>query len=284
MKVGDVRPFLKWAGGKSYLLPQLASFIPKAFENYYEPFFGGGAFYFYLINHGYNFTPHINDINNHLINAYRHVRDDLPLLSASLMTLQNEYLSLSTEERKNLYYKLRLIYNEQPHDNLARAALLIFLNRTGYNGMYRENLKGEYNIPFGREKNSPTICNTENLKKASRALSYAVLTSGPYEEAVMNAQPGDFVYLDPPYYPSSATSRFTRYTEHDFQDEEQFTLKEVFDGLSQRGCKVMMSNSKTAFISKLYRDYRMETVLATRSLNSKGTGRGKVEELVILNY
>jgi|ERR1035437_6883081 DNA adenine methylase len=273
------KPFLKWAGGKGQLLSQLEAFLPDTYNKYYEPFLGGGALFFYLNPK----KASVNDINPNLIETYRAVKAQPEELIKILKRLEQKYHRGNEDEQKLFYYKTRTRYNEARLDSLTKSAYLIFLNKTGFNGMYRENAKGKFNIPFGQHK-KPTICNVDGIREASKLLQHTTITCGPFEKAVQKAGKGDFVYLDPPYYPLSTTSSFTSYTGQAFLEEEQLQLFELYRSLDSRGCHVMQSNSKAPFISELYKKFRLETVMAGRSINSQGTGRGKIEELVILNY
>lgn len=273
------KPFLKWVGGKGRLLDQLLPLFPKTFEAYYEPFFGGGAVFYALAP----VTGQINDINKSLIAAYVNIRDNVSEVIAELQKLEQIYLSLDAEVRQEMFYEIRSEYNQEESRTVRKTALLIFLNKTCFNGLYRENRKGKFNVPFGRYAN-PTICDEDSLQAASKVLKYVKITSGSFVDAVSNAKEGDFVYFDPPYYPLNPTSSFTSYSVDDFSEEDQRKLKLVFDDLTKRGVKVALSNSDTPFIRDLYKDYRQEFVLAGRAINSVGSKRGKVSEIVVLNY
>lgn len=272
------RPFLKWVGGKTQLLTQLRELFPKSFESYFEPFFGGGAVFFDLAP----VTGHINDINKTLMNAYVDIRDNSAKLIKILSAIESEYTSLDLEHQSEYYYDKRAEFNESKH-SIKKTALLIFLNKTCFNGLYRENRKGEFNVPFGKHRN-PTICDADNLRAISKVLKYVNITNYSYVDAVKDAKKGDFVYLDPPYHPLNATSSFTGYTEGDFTADDQRSLKKLFDELNNRGCYVVMSNSDTEFIRDLYKEYRQEKVWAGRAINAQGHKRGKITELVVLNY
>lgn len=280
-KEGAVRPkpFLKWVGGKRQLMSQLEEHFPKTFESYFEPFFGGGAVYFHLVP----VTGYINDVNKALTGAYKNIRNNVEELIQALTIIENEYLPLNEDLRKEYFYERRFDYNAEKPNTIRKSALLIFLNRTCFNGLYRENRKGEFNVPFGRSKN-PTICDADNLRSVSRALKYVEILNGSYELALGTAKKGDFVYLDPPYDPINSTSSFTSYSVDDFTKDDQKKLKTVFDELTSRGCLVALSNSDTPFMRELYKEYRQETLMASRSINAKGTGRGKITELLVLNY
>ncbi|MBI5906860.1 Dam family site-specific DNA-(adenine-N6)-methyltransferase [Candidatus Saccharibacteria bacterium] len=277
------KPFLKWVGGKTQLLGQFADILPPQtkIKKYYEPFVGGGAVFFYL-------EPAeavINDLNSHLIYLYRHVKSSLQELIDELEIIQSQYLPLNHEERKNYYYEARIKYNKiKTDDSVTKSALLIFLNKTCFNGMYRENPKGEYNIPFGRN-NTVAIFDPAILENASRVLQQTKIMYGSYKNSLRSAGNGDFVYLDPPYVPlNNTTANFTQYVSEDFNTRQHDKLKIIFDELEKRGCKVMLSNSDTKLVRSKYKEYNITPVYANRFVNCKPGGRGKISELVITNY
>lgn len=275
----DAKPFLKWVGGKTQLLSQLKELYPPKYNNYFEPFLGGGAVFF-------DTNPprtHLNDSNKTLVFAYKYIKNNPQKLISKLTKLQDAYYKKDEVAREDFYYAIRGRFNELSDEKLEKSAYLIFLNKTCYNGMYRENSKGHFNVPFGRYKN-PKILNEENLLAISRVLKNVTLTSLDFEGAIKKAKKGDFVYFDPPYYPLNSTSSFTRYSEKDFLKKEQIKLKKVFTELDKRGVFVMLSNSYTNFIHKLYKDYKQKIVIANRMINCKANGRGKIKELIILNY
>lgn len=273
------KPFLKWVGGKGRLISQLLPLFPIEFNAYYEPFFGGGAVFYELLPE----TGQINDINPSLIGAYTNIRDHVKDVIAMLEQIEIDYLKLNEDARREQYYLYRDEYNAEKPSTIRKTALLIFLNRTGFNGLYRENSKGGYNVPFGKYAN-PTICDKPTLLACSQALKKLKITNVSFVEAVKNAKAGDFVYLDPPYYPVNATSNFTSYSVDGFSGEDQLRLKELFDDLTKRGVKAALSNSDTPFIRDLYKDYRQEFVKAGRAINSVASKRGKISEIVVLNY
>lgn len=271
-------PFVKWVGGKRQLLLQFQELglYPSAFGGtsggYFEPFVGGGAVFFDL--QPKNAT--ISDLNSELITAYKVVRDDVESLIESLKKHIYD---------KGYFLKVRAM-NPAEMSELDIASRFIYLNRTCFNGMYRVNSKGQFNVPFGRYKN-PVICDEGNLRAASRALKGAKILNVDYKSAVSEAKAGDFVYFDPPYYPISSTSSFTSYTKERFAEKEQVELRDTFTELSDRGCYVMLSNSDTAFIRNIYGELKNVTITAVsagRAINSKATARGKITELVITNY
>jgi len=273
------KPFLKWAGGKGRLLPQLQPYFPARFNDYFEPFFGGGAVYFSLMpTHG----SCINDINDTIMEACLHVKNDLEKLLPKLKTIEATYKRLSEAERQDFYYEQREAFNSAAI-GITKTVLLMFLNKTCFNGLYRENSKGKFNVPFGRYAN-PTICDEANLRAASSALQHTSILTGSYADAVKHAGKGDFVYLDPPYYPLNTTSSFTAYHEAGFAAQDQQNLRDLFVDLDTRGCYVLLSNSTASFVRELYKDYRQEQIYAGRSINASSTKRGKIPELVVLNY
>ena len=277
-----VRPFLKWAGGKRQLLPEIVKYVPKrtSKHTYYEPFIGGGALLFEL-------QPQkavINDSNKELINCYEVVRDSLDELIEELS--KDKYTNSETS-----YYEMRdLDRSTKKYEILSeveKAARIIYLNKTCYNGLFRVNSQGQFNVPFGRYKN-PNFLDDAVLRAVNKYLNSNDITllNQDFAEAVKDANTGDFVYLDPPYDPVSQTASFTGYDVNGFNRDEQERLKEEFDALHKRGCKVMLSNSCTDFILDLYKDYQ-DTIIkvrATRSINSNALKRGMVDEVLVLNY
>ncbi|NJK69905.1 MAG: DNA adenine methylase [Microcoleus sp. SU_5_3] len=277
-----VRPFLKWAGGKRQLLPEIVKYRPKltSKNTYYEPFIGGGALLFEL-------QPQkavINDSNKELINCYQVVKESLDDLMEELK--KDKYSNSETS-----YYDMRdLDRSTKKYANLSpveKAARIIYLNKTCYNGLFRVNSQGQFNVPFGRYKN-PNILDDAVLKAVSKYLTNndIALLNQDFQEAVKTAKKGDFVYFDPPYDPISETASFTGYDVNGFNRDEQQRLKKVFDDLTERGCKVMLSNSCTDFIMDLYNDYhdKIKKVKAMRNINSNAFKRGMVEEVLVLNY
>jgi DNA adenine methylase len=274
-----VKPFLKWVGGKTQLLSQLRAFYPQNFNSYFEPFLGGGAVFFDVKPK----QAHLNDINPTLIAAYTHAQKQADDLIKILQQLQTKYRMKSDEARDKFYYEIRDKFNQLEDGLIDKTAYLIFLNKTGFNGLYRESSSGGFNVPFGRYKN-PTILDEDNIHAVADVLNGITLTALSFEEAVANAQASDFVYFDPPYYPLNGTAKFTNYHEKKFLENEQVKLRDVFTELDKRGCYVMMSNSHTDFIEKLYSKFNKHTVLANRAINCKAEGRGKIKEFVITNY
>lgn len=223
-------------------------------------------------------------MNCALIETYLHVRDNLDELLQELKTIESQYYAFATlDEKAEYYYKQRTQFNTLSSSSLERSALFIFLNKTGFNGMYRENASGGYNIPFGKRK-QPIICDSENLALVSSVLKQIDIKCGSYEEAVKEAKAGDFIYFDPPYEPINRTSRFTEYQAGGFGQDDQRKLSEVFRELSDKGCFVMMSNSTADLIKELYADFSINKITVSRGINANQSARDKIEELIITNY
>lgn len=267
------RPFLKWAGGKSKLLPQLTRRMPRTYKRYWEPFIGGGAFYFHLAPN----VAAISDSNEELIETYRTVRDDLAGVIGELSNHHYEsdyYYSVRDWDRREDFKTL---------SSVVRAARFIFLNKTCFNGLHRVNSKGHFNVPFGRYKD-PTILDASNLRACSRVLQGAEISVGDYSSIVDGIERGDFVYLDPPYAPLSSTASFTGYTAQGFGQAEQSALVEFCHRIDRKGALFMLSNSSTPETRELYRDFALDTIDAARAINSDATQRGLVQEILVRNY
>lgn len=272
------RPFIKWAGGKHRLLAQFDACFPKGFQRYCEPFVGSGAVFFHFWNQ--KRLPEqvfLFDNNEELINVYRAIRDRLEELLDLLAGFQANH-------NAEFYYQVRNL-DRQPASlgEVEKAARTIYLNRTCYNGLYRVNQRGQFNVPMGRYTN-PQILNKEALQTAHTALQNVCLEVKDFRQVVDLGQPGDFFYFDPPYHPVSPTSNFTSYTAGGFRDQDQKDLADVFTRLTDKGCFCMISNSYTPYILNLYREFRIETVFAQRNINSDANGRGVIREVVVLNY
>jgi DNA adenine methylase len=282
-------PFVKWAGGKRQLLPQLCTFAPTEFDGYLEPFLGGGAMFFCLISDkNKRITAYyISDINSELINAYIAVRDETEKLINLLIEHQIRY----RKAPKEYYNKLRDDYNsirkDRSSNKLERAAQFIALNKTCFNGLHRVNQKGDFNVPLGRYKN-PLICDVSNIRNVSFALRHpnATIKACDYREMVKNAKQGDFIYLDPPYAPLSNTAYFTGYTSSAFSYQDQKELSYVFRELDNRGCKVLLTNSSTPLVRELYADFAKNTVEfgSKRTINCNASKREGHTDLIIRNY
>jgi DNA adenine methylase len=274
----EARPFVKWAGGKQQLLAQYEALFPDKPDRYFEPFVGGGAVFFHFWNTGR--LPEerfLFDNNRELINAYQVVRDDLE----ALLVL----LAVHTERHnKEYYYQVRGLDRQNVElSDVERAARTIYLNKTCYNGLYRVNRKGQFNVPIGSYKN-PRIRDEETLRAASAALQGVRIEVRDFRTVVDLAQTEDFFYFDPPYDPLSKTASFTSYTAGDFGDEDQRDLADVFTQLTEKGCRCMLSNSHTPFVLDLYQAFTIETVRANRAISSDPNGRGGIPEVVVLNY
>jgi DNA adenine methylase len=274
-------PIVKWAGGKSQLLSQFEPFFPETFQRYLEPFVGGGAVFFYLYGQGRLRGKEIVLIDKleELINLYRVVRDQVQDLTAELQR------HVPHKHDADYYYEVRAWDRRSDYRQRAgveRAARLIYLNRTCYNGLYRVNQKGQFNVPFGRYRN-PTICDVDNLRSVSRSLQGVVLEEGDFSRCLEWAGPRDFVYFDPPYHPVSTTANFTNYTSVAFSMKDQERLASTFGELNRRGCQVMLSNSCTKPIQELYQGYKQLQVQALRAISSKPDQRGSIPELLVTN-
>lgn len=267
----NAAPFLKWVGGKRQLIPQLAPLFPTYFDRYFEPFLGGGAMFFHFANAGAGRTSLLSDINSELITTYKIVRDNVDDLIRELQSYRYEV---------DFYYGIRAT-NPARASSLLVAARMIYLNRTCFNGVYRVNQSGKFNVPFGRYTN-PTICDVENLYQCSRALQRTSLNAFSYDG--WEPQAGDFVYFDPPYFPTSKTADFVSYTADRFGSNEQTRLRDYFNKLTDRGCYCMLSNSDVPEVHKLYEQHNITVVAAKRNINSNSSKRGAVGELVIRNY
>lgn len=264
------RPFLKWAGGKTRLIAQYKQYFPQQYQTYYEPFLGGGAIFFHL----HPKTARLTDINGELITTYRCVRDHVEELIALLQEHQKQH-------NKQYYYDLR-DYNTG--SELEKAARLIYLNKTCFNGLYRVNSQGKFNVPMGRYKN-PNICPQDILRAASDALAGAEIEQADFTNILNYAHTrDDFVYFDPPYYPISETSYFTAYSNSCFGETQQLQLRDIFKELAQRGVKVMLSNSDCEFIREIYHGFKIHTILASRSINSNAKKRGQITEVLVTSY
>jgi len=274
-------PFLKWAGGKGQLLAQFEPYWPGEFGRYFEPFLGGGAVFFHLYNTGRLAGKEVvlGDRLEELIDCFRVVRDQVEALITELR--RHEPHKLDRE-----YYGRVRAWDREPdwaqRGSVERAARLIYLNRTCYNGLYRVNRRGQFNVPFGRYGN-PTVCDAANLRAAARALEGVRLVAGDFEAILEDAGPGDLVYLDPPYQPLSATASFTAYTADDFGPDDQRRLAQSFRELDARGCHLMLSNSDTGSIREMYAGYPQAVLQAARPINSRAHGRGPVPELLVLS-
>jgi len=271
----EARPFVKWAGGKQQLLNRLAPYFPLKFGTYYEPFVGGGAVFFFLRKQRGSFPAVLNDANVELINAYQTVQLNVEKLIKALLVHEKKYL----EDPKGYYYRVRA---EVPADTVLHAARLIFLNHTCYNGLYRVNSLGKFNVPFGGYK-KPRICDAENLVAVSKALEGVVLKAVDFREVLLEPIEGDFVYIDPPYVPLSETAKFTSYTVGGFSDNDQKDLARLVEMLDSLGCTFVLSNSDTEIVRSLYACFSIERVSALRAISSRASSRVGCSELIISN-
>jgi DNA adenine methylase len=265
------RPFLKWAGGKGQLLAEIIGRFPRRFTGtYYEPFVGGGAVFFELARLELVERARLFDRNPELVATYRAVKDDVEGVIAALEKHKNDEAH---------YYEVRAI-DPSKLTPAEAAARTVFMNKVGFNGLYRMNASGQFNVPFGRYKN-PAICDVENLRAASKALARATIEVSDFEAAIENAGANDVVYLDPPYLPVSKTANFTAYAQDRFGEEEHRRLANAFVQLVDRGAFALLSNSDTKLSRDLYKGFKIETVEATRAINSKAERRGVVREVLV---
>jgi DNA adenine methylase len=278
-------PFLKWAGGKSQLLNQFASFLPTAFRTYFEPFLGGGAVFFHLVSEGRIRKAIISDSNTDLIDCYLAVRDDFDELLRRLKELQKH-----ATDRQFYYHVARERFNQiklngSVEDKVEKAALLMYLNKTCFNGLYRVNRQGLFNVPWGRFER-PRIYNSENLAEVRDTLNQEGIRilCRDYEAIRQEVKEGDFVYFDPPYHPLSETAHFTSYTSERFTWDDQEKLAGLFHKLAAKKCFIMLSNSPA--VRRLYEGYgyQLDVVKAGRAINSVATRRGPIDELLVMNY
>ena len=291
------RPFIKWVGGKSQLIEQLEAQLPADFDNwenvtYIEPFVGGGAMLFYMLQRYPNINHAIiNDINSDLATCYRTVRDTPEQLISSLKDIEKAYLALETEDgRKDFFMAVRERYNEKNLDPIENTTKFFFLNRTCFNGLYRVNKKGLFNVPFGKYAN-PTICDPETIRKDSELLQRVEILNSDFEATFEYAHGNTFFYFDPPYRPLSDTSSFNDYAKEAFNDDAQIRLKEYCDRIHEAGFRFMLSNSdckgkneEDNFFDVLYQAYQIERVWASRNINSNPNKRGKLTEILVHNY
>lgn len=267
------RPILKWVGGKSQLLNDLVRRVPDFRGVYREPFFGGGALFFELFAAGkLEGGTVLSDLNRNLIDVYLGIRDDVDGVISILKRHKYEM---------DYYYRIRAL-DPKKLSLTQRAARVIYLNKTCFNGLYRENSTGKFNVPFGKHKR-PNFCDEANLRLAAEVLSAVEIENEDFEQSVNRSEAGDFVYFDPPYHPVSTTSNFTAYSQKGFNQADQIRLRDLMKALTKKGVSVMLSNSDTPFIRELYKDFKIESVRASRSVNCKGTSRGKVSEVIVRN-
>ena len=269
----ETYPIVKWVGGKRQLMFELLKNMPKDYNRYFEPFIGGGALFFELQPD----NAYISDMNEELINLYQVVRDNVVEL---ITDLQKHDIS------KEYFMEIRNIDRTEEYENwsdVQKASRFIYLNRTCFNGMYRVNSKGEFNVPFGHYKN-PRILDENNLVNCSNLLQRTEIKHADFSEILKKVKKGDFVYFDPPYVPLSETSSFTSYTKNGFDMDMQFKLRDVCDELDSMGVKFLLSNSDTKLVNELYENYNIKKVFASRQINANADGRGKITEVLVRNY
>ena len=282
MKIKEIKevtlqPFTKWTGGKRQLLPVIRELMPKTYNRYFEPFVGGGALFFDLAPK----DAVINDFNAELINCYQQIKDN-PQELIEILKVHQEYNS------KEYYLDLRSADRDERIDMMSevqRAARILYMLRVDFNGLYRVNSKNQFNVPYGRYKN-PKIVDENLISAISTYLNnnQIEIKKGDFEKAVLDVQPGDFVYFDPPYIPLSETSAFTSYTHEGFSYDDQVRLRDTFKTLSDAGAYVMLSNSSSFLVEELYRDFNIHHVEAIRTNGAKSSSRGKISEIIVTNY
>jgi len=283
MKSKVYQPFVKWAGGKRGLLPQIIPLLPKIFNNYFEPFVGGGALFFKLYSQGKlkDKEVFLSDINSELINTYN-------IIKTNPLQLIEELKIFKQNHSKEQYYKIRAWDREDnfsKRSDIQRAARFIYLNKTCFNGLYRVNKHNQNNVPMGEIKNKePNICDIQTILNSSKALQNVNILSTSYKEVVKKACKDDLVYFDPPYYPLTQTASFTSYSNCTFLEKEQIELYKIFKKVNKKGCKVLHNNSNTEFIRDLYKNFEIKNIFANRFINSNSKKRGKISEVLIYNY
>lgn len=301
----NAKPFLKWAGGKGQLLPELEKRLPadirnkKVINRYIEPFVGGGALFFFLKSEYDLKESFLFDVNRELMMAYQVIKKDYKELIEKLKEIEAHHLQKSETDREKNYYNVRGAYNRQMHtfdyaeynpEWIRRVGYLIFLNKTCFNGLFRQNSKGEFNVPFGRYKN-PKICDAGNLREVHQSLENTYLFCGNFSDSGDYIKKKTFVYMDPPYRPLNRTSHFTDYYKGGFNDEDQIKLADFFKEMHHKGACLMLSNSDPKnqdvhddFFDSLYKDFVLERVPAKRNINRDASKRGEINELIIRNY
>ena len=277
--IAKAKPILKWAGGKTQLLPEIFDRMPSTFLRYHEPFLGSGAVFFALAPA----QATLADTNRHLIGLYLSVRDRATELVAELALLEEEFNTQLDEKKSDYYYRCREEFNVPSQSPIRQSALMVFLNKTGFNGMYRENRNGVFNIPFNKRMNL-SLPRGDHIRGCQALLKETEILLTGFESIVDRAEPGDFVYLDPPYVPISKSSSFTAYQAEGFSADDQFRLANVVATLDANNVSVLLSNSDTPAVRDLFAGLTIDTVFARRSINSKGSGRGVVPEVLVRNF
>ena len=298
IEVKAIKPFLKWAGGKGQLLKEIEQYYPfqdSYITKYAEPFVGGGAVLFDILSKYDLEEVYISDINAELINTYRVIRDDVDGLIELLYAMQGIFAPSGSEARKLYYMQKRERFNDlkvngRENTNIEKAALMIFLNKTCFNGLFRVNRKGLFNVPMGAYKN-PMICDENNLRAVSEKLQKVTIVCGDYRKSTDFIDKSTFVYFDPPYRPITDTASFTAYTENLFDDKKQIELADFVNEMNDRGAKIVISNSdpknsntEDDFFDDIYSEHKIKRVEATRMINCNSEARGKIKELLISNY
>lgn len=293
---GVAKPFLKWAGGKSQLVDTFDKMFPQELidgktKTYIEPFVGGGAVLFHILQNYKIEKAYINDINRELINCYRCIKADVEEVIKPLSILENEYLS--SKDRVKYFYDVRDRYNQihlNGHYDYEKCADFIFLNHTCFNGLYRVNKEGKFNVPHGKYKN-PLICDKENLRLCSQLLQKVEISFGDYRQVLSNADKDSFVYFDPPYRPLIENNSFVNYDKSGFDDNDQIELSQNYKNLDKQNCLLMLSNSDPKninvndnFFEDLYKGFSIERVYAKRIINCQASKRGNITEIVVMNY
>lgn len=272
-QITKTQPIIKWVGGKRQLMSELLKNMPESYNRYFEPFIGGGALFFELQPK----NAYISDVNEELINLYAVVKNDVEALIDELSKHQIS---------KEYFLEIRNIDRCEKYQNwgdVKKASRFIYLNRTCFNGLYRVNLQGQFNVPFGRYKN-PRICDEENLRNCSKMLQNTQIKCADFRAILGEVKRGDFVYFDPPYVPLNETSSFTSYTKDGFDMDMQFKLRDLCDELDLRGVMFMLSNSDTKIVNEMYKKYNIKKVFATRVINANSNARGKITEVLVRNY
>jgi len=294
MKENQVKPFLKWAGGKSQILEEIRKKYPETIIRYCEPFVGGGAVLWDILEHYHPEAVLINDINPDLINAYRQIQKNYQEVAERLQEMQTVFHQADSAQRKELFQHYRGYFNavragKMPYIPPEMASVFIFLNKTCFNGLFRVNSRGDFNVPMGDYK-KPLICDKENLSQISRMLSGVEIRCGDYRKCLDFINSETFVYIDPPYRPLTNSAKFTSYSSQGFDDKEQIALARFIDTLKAKGAKITASNSDPKnsnsadnFFDDLYHAYQIERISAKRNINCNGNGRGAVRELLISN-
>ena len=294
MEFVNVKPIVKWAGGKSQLLDDIRKKYPKKIERYCEPFVGGGAVLLDILANFHPVEVLVNDINAELVNTYKQIQNNVNALIEMLTETQKSFWEKNDSDRKSMYLEKRKHFNDIKSsgvcNTLEMAALFIFLNKTCFNGLYRVNGKGLFNVPIGSYK-MPPICDADNLRTVSRLLQNVEVRCDDYSSCADFVNENTFVYIDPPYRPLTVTASFTSYSENEFGDKQQIELSRFVDVISNKGAMVVLSNSdpknsntEDNFFDDLYSEYSISRVSAKRMINSKGNSRGSISELLICNY